>query len=282
MSVAIAAPTRERLPTASRLPAATQWPDLEAALTELLPLRPEDWPRVDDLVTEDDTPVDNFPSAKQQRLLIEPLYSSWVGPGEERTFLADANVGLFYAVHQSPLVPDFFLSLDVQVAEVWWAKAHRSYFLWEFGKPPEVVVEIVSNTVGQETAFKFQRYAQVGIAYYVIYDPQRLVQPDVLRVYSLQAGVYRPLADNWLEQVGLGVTLWEGTFEGKTDHWLRWCDREGRPILTGAERAEQERQRAEQERQRAEAAEQRLAQERQRADQLAARLLALGTALPEA
>jgi len=27
------------------------------------------------LVIEDDTPVDNFQSAKQQRLLVEPLYS---------------------------------------------------------------------------------------------------------------------------------------------------------------------------------------------------------------
>jgi hypothetical protein len=29
------------------------------------------------LVIEDDTPVDNFQSAKQQRLLVEPLYASW-------------------------------------------------------------------------------------------------------------------------------------------------------------------------------------------------------------
>ena len=34
--------------------------------------------------------------------------------------------------------------------------------------------------------------------------------------------------------------------------WLRWWDRDGNLLLTGAERAEQEKQRAEQERQRAE------------------------------
>ena len=28
------------------------------------------------LITEDETPVDNLPSEKQQRLLTEPLYSS--------------------------------------------------------------------------------------------------------------------------------------------------------------------------------------------------------------
>jgi len=34
-------------------------------------------PNVDHLVTEDDTPVDNVFSEKQQRLLTEPLYASY-------------------------------------------------------------------------------------------------------------------------------------------------------------------------------------------------------------
>ena len=33
---------------------------------------------------DDDTPVDNLPSEKQQRLLTEPLYSSCAGPGGGR------------------------------------------------------------------------------------------------------------------------------------------------------------------------------------------------------
>ena len=33
-------------------------------------------PDISQLVTEDDNPVDNIPSAKQQRLLVEPLYSA--------------------------------------------------------------------------------------------------------------------------------------------------------------------------------------------------------------
>jgi hypothetical protein len=53
---------------------------------------PEIRPPLDDLVTEDDTPVDNMFSEKQQRLLTEPLYSSW---DAGRPFLATANVGLF-------------------------------------------------------------------------------------------------------------------------------------------------------------------------------------------
>jgi len=51
--------------------------------------------------------------------------------------------------------------------------------------------------------------------------------------------------------------------------WLRWWDLQGNLLLTGDERAEQERQRAEQERQRAE-------QERQRNEILIAQLRSLG------
>ena len=33
-------------------------------------------PAIQSLITEDEIPVDNLPSEKQQRLLTEPLYSS--------------------------------------------------------------------------------------------------------------------------------------------------------------------------------------------------------------
>jgi Uma2 family endonuclease len=199
-------------------------------------------PDITHLVTEDDKPVDNIPSEKQQRLLVEPLYSSW---NVERPFLAASNVAIFRTVHRPPVVPDMFLSLDVQVAEDWWAKENRSYFIWEFGKSPEVVLEIVSNRKGQETDEKFREYAGMGALYYVIYDPQQLLQPETLRVYQLQVGEYVQKKDWQLEKVGLGLTLWEGVFEGKKAQWLRWSDLEGQIIPTGAERAEQEWERAE-------------------------------------
>jgi Uma2 family endonuclease len=227
-----------------------------------VPLPSHQWPDARDLITEDDIPVDNLPSEKQQRLLTETLYSSWTGPGNGRSFLVAANVGLFYSVHQPPLVPDVFLSLDVEVAEDWWDKNHRSYFFWEFGKPPEVAIEIVSNTKGNEAGSKLTDYARMRVTYYGIFDPLQQLQGSILRLYALQRGQYVEISDPWLESVGLGLRLWEGTYEGKTTVWLRWCDSEGRVIPTGAERAEGERQRAE----RAE----------HRAAQLAERLRSLG------
>ena len=214
-------------------------------VAEVLP--PEARPDVSHIITEDDTPVDNLPSEKQQRLLTEPLYSSWEGPGEGRPFLAAANVGLFAAVHQPPVVPDVFLSLDVEVAEDWWAKEHRSYFFWEFGKPPEVVIEIVSNREGGEAGPKLRAYARMGVVYYVIFDPLEQVQAGVLRAYALTPWrEYEETTPELLEGVGLGLTLWRGIFEAREDVWLRWQDEEGNLILTGAERAEEERRRAEQ------------------------------------
>jgi hypothetical protein len=79
-------------------------------------------PDVADLVTEDDTPVDNFASEKQQRLLTGALYSALRG----KTFLAAANVGIYTAIGRPPIVPDVFLSLDVTVPEQWWEKQNRA------------------------------------------------------------------------------------------------------------------------------------------------------------
>ncbi len=235
------------------------------------------------LTTEDDQPVDNLPSEKQQRLLTEPLYSASFKPKDTDTFLAAANVGIFYSTHKPPLVPDVFLSLGVRIADNWWEKKNRSYFTWEFGKPPDVAIEVVSNRVGNELGSKLRDYAQIGVKYYIVFDPSGQLSRVPLQVYQLQGMFYVVMETTWLEHVGLGVTLWEGTFEAKTDVWLRWCDQNGQVTPTGAEMArqaqqyaEQAQQYAEQESQRAEQVALQLQQERLRSERLAAKLQALG------
>lgn len=199
---------------------------------------------VENIVTEDDEPVDNLFSEKQQRLLAHSLYSSWTPPPSDdqpkkrRRFLAAANVGIFFAVHEQPLVPDFFLSLDVHPHKNWYDKEHRSYFVWEFGKVPELALEIVSNHKGKELTDKLKDYARMGVNYYVVYDPQQRLSKDVLLVYEIGFGKrYRLREDQQLPDLGLGLTLWQGVFEDHEDTWLRWCDAEGRLIPTGEERA---------------------------------------------
>ncbi len=233
-------------------------------------------PDVHVMITEDDEPVDNLPSEKQQRLLTEPLYSSWSGPGAERTFLAAANVGVFYLARRPAVVPDMFLSLDVEVPEDWWEKEHRSYFLWEFGKPPDLAIEIVSNTVGDEDGEKRKKYARMGVRYYVIYDPLCQIMSETLTIYRLHDFEYEKQSSGQFPALKLGLTLWEGKYEGKQTEWLRWVDENDELILTGRERAEQERQHALQERERAERAEGLLVQERQEIVRLKAMLQSMG------
>jgi Uma2 family endonuclease len=207
--------------------------------------------------------VDNFQS-EQQRLLVEPVYSSKALP---TPFLAAANVGLFYKLKGDPIVPDVLLSLGVQRAEDLSQRRNRSYFVWEFGKVPDVCIEIVSNQEGDELTLsqksqqkgkevcKKDIYAQIGVPYYVVFDPLRQIQGEremnraLLRVWTLTSGRYVELTpvegiaevgqSVWLETVGLGLTLWEGQFEEAVSRlWLRWCDRDGQVISTGAERAD--------------------------------------------
>ena len=233
-------------------------------MSQALPLQKFDLTTiVKNLVTEDDEPVDNLFSAKQQRLLVEPLYSSWTPlPAEEepaptpRPFLADANVGIFFSVNQQPLVPDMFLSFDIEVGKDWNADETRSYLVWELGKVPEVVVEIVSNQEGNELGSKLKRYAEWGITYYVVFDPFHELGETVLCVYELGFGKrLRPRKDFILPTLGLSLTLWEGTYEGVTDTWLRWCDQDGQLIPTGKEGRDQAAARAALEAQRANNAE---------------------------
>ena len=103
----------------------------------------------------------------------------------------------------------------------------------------------------------------------MVYDPELLIGQEALRIYALNDDRLERTNETWFEQINLGITLWRGQFEGCEDTWLRWCDREGTVIPTGAERAEAERARADAEHARAEA-------ERARAEWLAARLRAAG------
>lgn len=242
-------PTQTTEQTLDPAPFLRQPPPSDSELAQLLPtygpLPPKEWPHVDHLITEDDTPVDPIYSEKQQRLLTESLYASWPGPSAGRPFIALANVGLFYSVNSQAVVPDVLVSLDVELPADIWVKRHRSYMIWQYGKPPEVVLEIISNTIGGEAETKLRTYARIGVAYYVIYDPEQQLSQQPLRLYALKPTGYTELQQPWMPGVELGLTLWQGTFEQREDTWLRWCTQDGQLLLTGSERAEQEHQRAE-------------------------------------
>jgi Uma2 family endonuclease len=206
---------------------------------------PETLPNIEDLIIEDGAAVDRIFTEKQQRLLTEPLYSSWSGPDEGRPFVVLANVGLFFVEKQTALVPDVMLSLDVAQDNDYSVKANNTYLVWQRGKVPDVVIEIVSDRRGDEEGYMMRQYGRWRILYYVIFDPDEHLGQGVLRAFVLREGVYEPVEPTWLKRVGLGLVFWEGSYEGSSTRWLRWCDRQGQVIPTGSERAEQERQRRE-------------------------------------
>ncbi len=66
----------------------------------------------------------------------------------------------------------------------------------------------------------------------------------------------------WIEELQLGLGVWQGSYQKVTEQWFRWYDGAGNWILTPEE---SQRQQAGQ-----------VAVERQRADRLLAQLRALG------
>ncbi|RUR86786.1 Uma2 family endonuclease [Chlorogloeopsis fritschii PCC 9212] len=163
-----------------------------------------------------------------------------------------------------------------------------SYVTWQEGVNPFVVVELLSpgtekEDLGQtlrevnQAPTKWEVYEQIlRVPYYFVFNRYT----DELQAFGLVTSRYQALPIEgqglWLEEVQLGLGLWQGSYQGIERLWLRWYDAVGAWIATPAELAEQERQRTEQERQRAEQERQRAEQEHQRAEQLAARLRALG------
>lgn len=230
----------------------------------------------DSFVTEDDEPVDNVFSERQQKLLGDCLGASW-HPG--RPYVALSNVGLFYWAKE-PVVPDFLLSLDVKLPADLWEKKNRSYFLAVYAKPPDMIVEIVSNREGGEDTRKLELYRMLHVSYYAIFDPGGHLGSRPLRLFELRGTSYVELLDPFQPlNLGLSLTLWEGEYLDHQDVWLRWKDDKGELLATGAEqarRADQERERADQERERADHERERAEKERERAERLAARLRELG------
>lgn len=212
-----------------------------------LPEYDELLPNLDDLVTEDGEPVDNLYVEKLYKLMTEPLHASW-DPG--RPFVTAANVGWFHTLGAKPVAPDVMVSLDVTPRDSG-TREGRSYFQWILGKPPDVAVEVVSDRRGGEFDGKLMLYERLGLPYYVVHDPDGVYDRGPLCAFELRGGKYAAIDPGWLPNLGLGVTLWRGEYEGVTRDWLRWCGPGGVLIPTGQENAAAQRRRADEEKARA-------------------------------
>jgi len=237
-------------------------------------------PNIESIVIEDDEPVDNFFQDAQRRLLVNALYSSWAGSGEDRPWLCGSDIGIFTDGDEPTVVPDVMVSIDVAKDVDLDRKVTLSYFVWQRGKWPDVCVEIVSNNRGSEDEKKLRAYERMHIPYYVIFDPSHFLGDEVLRVYQLNGSAYARHESGMMPEMNLGVRLWQGGFENIEGVWLRWTDRTGKMLACGNEKAlaawsqvdvekkrtEAERLRADKEKQLAEAEKARAEAEKRRAD----------------
>lgn len=252
---------------------------MEAAQTPDLPEEPD----ISHLVTEDDEPAESFYQDKQMRILADGLETSWP---QGRPFVLGCDVGIFNEPKPG-IAPDFFLSVGVErPPDNHREKKNRSYFIWRFGKPPDIVIEVVSNREGGELTSKRERYCNMRIPYYVVYDPGLYLGSRSLRVFEMSGASYIDKVDRFFPEFGLGLTVWRGSYGGETYDYLRWTDSTGTLLAVGQElvgraeaereRAQAQQERAEAEHQRAQAEHQRAEAERERAERLAARLRELG------
>lgn len=232
-----------------------------------------------DLPYDDDTPMDSDRHAAQIELLKECLRLAWAG----RNFFVGGNMFVYFNRDQIRTRdfrgPDVFVVLDVPQRE------RRSWVVWDEGKAPDVVIELLSDTTasvdrGEE---KLVYQDRLRTPEYYWYHPFT----SEFAGWLLQDGVYVPIAPDDAgrfisPRLGLALRIWEGEYAGITAPWLRWATLEDELLPTGEEHAEQERMRAEQERVRAEQERMRAEQERQRAVQMERRLAEQGTLLDEA
>jgi Uma2 family endonuclease len=194
--------------------------------------------------------------------------------------------------------PDWFMALGVpkasQQEDLRW-----SYVVWQEGVNPFLVVELLSPgtadddlgnalRVINQPPSKWEVYERIlRIPYYVIFDRY----DNHFRVFQIVGARYQEVAltnsQFWIEELNLGLGVWEGTYQGTSGHWLRWYTNESVTdkgwIPTEAEQTQQANQQAELANRRAELADQRAeqaAQEaviaKQKAQRLIEQLRALG------
>lgn len=225
-------------------------------------------PTQDELPYDDGIPMESPRHAAQMRLLMEAIKIHW---RDRQDFFVGGNMFVYFSLEQARNQdfkgPDFFLVLDVPRQQ-----ERKSWVVWEEGKGPDIVIELlsVSTAENDRTEKKLVYQNKLRVPEYYWFDPFT----GEWAGFVLQNHDYVPLTANSQGQftsqiTGLTLLQWDGVYEDMNGRWLRWATADGIVLPTAQEIAEREQQRAEQEKQRAE-------QEKQRADRLAARLRELG------
>lgn len=198
-----------------------------------------------------DDPVENTDQPLLAAALRQPLTAE---PDLMQSALVVSNFALCAALQGQIIckAPDW---MYVRPVKPWQSsQVRRSYTPNTEGVIPQVVMEFLSATYGEEYSVEFT--AGVGKWFFyeqVIQVPRYIIfRPDTgrIEVYAIESGRYQVQTPEesgryWLPELELFLGVWEVSNEGRTGYWLRWWNAEGELLLWSEERAEQERLRAE-------------------------------------
>jgi Uma2 family endonuclease len=268
----------------------------------------EELPR---LPTQDDLPYDDgMPMESQRHLLQMDLLLQGLEPwaAERDDVVVNGNQFLYFNTQHMRARdfrgPDVYVAVGVRPGE------RKSWVVWQEGKAPDVIIELLSeSTVQIDKGVKKQVYRdQLRVPNYYWFDPYNA---EDRAGFLLQGTRYLPLLPDAagrlpVPSLGLNLGLWHGDYRGVTMDWLRWMDAQGNLLLlrqeraldqaqraeqaaevaqaralAETERAKAERERADAERERAEAETQRAALAKQRADAAEAELARLRAQLSD-
>jgi Uma2 family endonuclease len=229
-------------------------------------------PTVEELPCSDETPVDNELQNYIPSLLLNLLIDIWGDPLSENVSRpTDWFFGVDMAVYYAPnledpkksksVVPDGFLALGVKERPN--EGGRLSYAIWEEGVTPILFLEVISKEYNNEYEDKLEKYEELGILYYVVYNSLLTTKKifrnhQALEVYKLIDGKYQlqpsiallPEGGEmvWMPEIGLGIGCEQGDRGDWKRAWVYWYDRFGTRYPTARERALREYQEKLQER----------------------------------
>jgi Uma2 family endonuclease len=206
------------------------------------------------LPESDGTFVTNFQEHPQSLLLTDSILPAMNRLHPDGMFAIGQNNGIYWRVIDPPLrgvkAPDWFYVPEVPPTLE--GGPRKSYVLWQEILPPLIILEFVSGDGSEERdqtpwEWKFWVYERaIRPLYYGIYE----VDPGRVEMYQLVGTRFQLQPANErgrfpIPELGVELGIWQGLFQNMDFPWMRWWDQRGNLLLTGHERAEQERQRAE-------------------------------------
>lgn len=202
-------------------------------------------PSSDELPGSDDTPVDNEDQNFLPNFLLFLLEFHWK---QRLDWFFGVDMAIYHTTGISPrmpVVPDGFLSLGVERRKG--GRSRKSYVVWEErGVVPRLVIEMVSWTPGGEYDEKLAIYAQLGVLYYLVYNPEfwQRDRHQPFELYKLIDGTYHLQIGEpyWMPEIGLGMGRHTRAFGAVEREMLYWYDESGDRLLAPDEQIEQAQQ----------------------------------------